>query len=667
MKRFFIYTLICSLTALMGCDKNDEVMNDLATTNGKKVTVTANIQGDAATRVTLTPDNTDPTKPFVKVDWKASGETFKAYAQGEETPIVFTQTADTEDSKNLFEGTLNGTAPYTLYYGDKDYDLSTQNGTLNEAYVLMQATTDFSTTIDFAHKTAILKPTFEVGNAALATNTITKIVMGGIKKPTATTESGSITVTPSALDDIYIFLPAFESYTAGHTFTFNVIVGGLNYQATLTIPDSRSIEAGKFYTADITIALAGTPYLTFTAQGAQTFKMNTEFEYTLPNTLQYSLDGNTWETLTAGDEISFDEDHPLRLRGKSSTGTATSAEAYSKIVFGNNTPVDCTGDIRTLVDWENYENAVTDEARFCGLFKGCSALTTAPALPATSLEDLCYFEMFRECTNLTTAPTLPATTLAENCYQSMFRNCTSLATAPTLPATTLADYCYAYMFYGCTSLATAPALPAATLKDYCYQYMFYGCKALATAPALPATTLAKYCYKFMFCACSKLSTAPTLPATTLADGCYQSMFYGCTSLATAPALPVTTLAKYCYNQMFRECTNLTTAPALPAATLKDYCYQYMFKNCAKLTTAPALPATTLALSCYYEMFSGCTSLNSITMLATDISASKCLQDWVYGVAATGTFTKAAAMTSLPTGASGIPSGWTAQDYSATPQ
>jgi uncharacterized lipoprotein YehR (DUF1307 family) len=119
MKRFFIYTLICSLTALIGCDKNDEVMNDLATTNGKKVTVTANIQGDAATRVTLTQDNTDPAKPFVKVGWKDRYETFEAYAEGGTTPIVFTQTEDTEDSKNLFEGTLNGTAPYTLYYGDK--------------------------------------------------------------------------------------------------------------------------------------------------------------------------------------------------------------------------------------------------------------------------------------------------------------------------------------------------------------------------------------------------------------------------------------------------------------------------------------------------------------------------------------------------------------------
>ena len=485
MKRFFIYTLICSLTALIGCDKNDEVMNDLATTNGKKVTVTAHIQGDAATRVTLTPDNTDPTQPIVKVDWKASGETFKAYADGIAEPIVFTQTADTEDSNNLFEGTLPETpAPYTLYYGDKEYDLSAQDGTLNEAYVLMQATaTDFSTTIEFEHKTAILKPTFKVDDAVLANNTITQIVVEGIKNPTAETESGNITVTPSALGDIYIFLPAFTNYEGPHTFTFNVTAGGQDYEATLTIPNGKSIEAGKFYTATIKLPI---PYLTFTAQGAQTFKMHTE-NYTLLNTLQYSLDGNTWETLTAGDQIIFDEDHPLRLRGKSNIGTATSAEAYSWIEFGvynNDTPVACTGDIRTLVDWENYENADTAEARFCGLFNGCSDLTTAPALPAT--------------------------TLAEDCYVAMFRNCTSL------------------------------------------------------------------------------------------------------------------------------------------------------------TAAPALPATTLAIRCYNLMFNGCSKLNSITMLATDISASDCLRGWVDGVAATGTFTKAAAMTSLPTGRNGIPEGWEVQNYSVTP-
>ena len=34
----------------------------------------------------------------------------------------------------------------------------------------------------------------------------------------------------------------------------------------------------------------------------------------------------------------------------------------------------------------------------------------------------------------------------------MFYGCTGLTEAPELPATTLASYCYAGMFYGCTSL-----------------------------------------------------------------------------------------------------------------------------------------------------------------------------------------------------------------------
>ena len=49
------------------------------------------------------------------------------------------------------------------------------------------------------------------------------------------------------------------------------------------------------------------------------------------------------------------------------------------------------------------------------------------------------------------------------------------------------------------------------------------------------------------------------------------------------------------------------------------------------------------------------------MLATDISAEQCLLNWVSGVASSGTFIKAASMTSLPSGINGIPSGWTVQD------
>ena len=60
--------------------------------------------------------------------------------------------------------------------------------------------------------------------------------------------------------------------------------------------------------------------------------------------------------------------------------------------------------------------------------------------------------MFYGCTSLTKAPALPATTLEFGCYYNMFYGCTSLTQAPALPATTLANYCYFQMFYGCTSL-----------------------------------------------------------------------------------------------------------------------------------------------------------------------------------------------------------------------
>jgi hypothetical protein len=60
------------------------------------------------------------------------------------------------------------------------------------------------------------------------------------------------------------------------------------------------------------------------------------------------------------------------------------------------------------------------------MFYGCTSLTQAPELPATTLDNSCYNELFRGCTSLTQAPELPATTLESNCYYSMFLGCTSL-------------------------------------------------------------------------------------------------------------------------------------------------------------------------------------------------------------------------------------------------
>ena len=172
--------------------------------------------------------------------------------------------------------------------------------------------------------------------------------------------------------------------------------------------------------------------------------------------------------------------------------------------------------------------------------------------------------------------------MARNCYSSMFYGCTSLTRAPELPATTLADGCYDGMFYGCTSLTRAPELPATILARNCYRSMFEGCTSLTQAPELPATTLASFCYYAMFSGCTNLIQISELPATTLASGCYYMMFSDCTSLTQAPELPATILASECYYRMFDGCAGLTQVPELPATTLANLCYYRMFYGCTSL-------------------------------------------------------------------------------------
>ena len=45
---------------------------------------------------------------------------------------------------------------------------------------------------------------------------------------------------------------------------------------------------------------------------------------------------------------------------------------------------------------------------------------------STTLPDYAFYGMFEGCTSLTTAPELPATTLAKNCYNYMFNSCSKL-------------------------------------------------------------------------------------------------------------------------------------------------------------------------------------------------------------------------------------------------
>ena len=251
---------------------------------------------------------------------------------------------------------------------------------------------------------------------------------------------------------------------AGKSYTYNLTVG----KNTITINDvtvakwgNDKIEGGKaeYY-----------PYVTFTADAKQTFKITTK-DYSIPN-LEYSVNNGKWATVEEGTEVTFGGTNgDLRLRGTNINGTASYWTKYSTITFTDKTvKVACTGDIRTLLNWKSYSTVDTQNARFCNLFLDCAVLTSAPELKATTLANFCYSSMFQGCTSLTAAPELKATTLAKYCYSGMFQGCTSLTAAPELKATTLADFCYSSMFQDCTKLSTVTMLAPSNQiseKNYC--------------------------------------------------------------------------------------------------------------------------------------------------------------------------------------------------------
>ena len=367
---------------------------------------------------------------------------------------------------------------------------------------------------------------------------------------------------------------------------------------------------------------AGKSYLTFSSPKSFTLKVNNATK-NWNGTLEYfSADKiwAVWDGTTILSAYNNDGEYVLYLRGTGNTKitgrTANGAsDTYRWVLTGSD--IACVGNIENLLDYatvESGQHPTMAEACYVYMFFGCTSLTQAPTLTATTLADYCYCGMFVRCTSLTQAPVLPAITLSKGCYQDMFFGCTSLTQAPTLTATTLADYCYADMFYGCTSLTQAPALSATTLSSHCYHQMFSGCTSLTQTPALPATTLANDCYYYMFHDCTSLTKAPALPATTLAKNCYYGMFSGCTSLTQAPALPATTLESACYRSMFQGCTSLK----LSSTKTGEYTQEYRIPSSGTGTTASNASNTlTYMFASTGGTFTGTPAINTTYYLSTD--------------------------------------------------
>lgn len=407
-------------------------------------------------------------------------------------------------------------------------DQFTASAKINNLSIVSKATTDVSETA-----TVNITP-LQTGEGAIGSTYTALVAPGSIEANIKVSDGGTIS------DPLVVKTGGLE---AGKSYTYNLIVG----KKAVTIAD---VKVADWQSANISekqeTAEEIPPYVTFTADVWHDFYLTGQNGYVLSG-LEYSVNFGEWKKITSGRSVAFGGKlGNLRLRGTNVNGTAESVTKYATIEITQKGNVKCTGDIRTLLNYKNYKNVDTGNARFCYLFKKCDVLTSVPDLPATNLAAYCYSNMFEECTSIAEAPELPAKIMADHCYYYMFRKCTAIKKAPELPAKKLAPSCYTDMFSGCTALTEVPDLLAKELPEGCYQSMFYSCEALVNGPTVSATTIKGYsCYQ-MFKDCKNLSSVKLLiPSDQMSvrDGVY-FCFSGAGTAAATRTLTVKDKAAY---------------------------------------------------------------------------------------------------------------------------
>ena len=171
--------------------------------------------------------------------------------------------------------------------------------------------------------------------------------------------------------------------------------------------------------------LTATPYtgLTLTATADNSSVILTK-KGKIQNAFEVN-DGSGWKSYPFGTVINLNAGQNCKWRCSAHPATQSDSKYVQFDIRGT---IEASGNCNSMLssDFENITSLSGYDYAFYMMFNGCSALTKAPTLPATTLTDSCYQWMFNGCSNLTKAPTLPATTLADGCYSYMFANCSKL-------------------------------------------------------------------------------------------------------------------------------------------------------------------------------------------------------------------------------------------------
>ena len=93
----------------------------------------------------------------------------------------------------------------------------------------------------------------------------------------------------------------------------------------------------------------------------------------------------------------------MRAVAAGNSRMGTSYNNYHKFIMTGK--ISASGNINTLLNPDPNADISLEGKNYCycNMFSGCSSLTQAPELPATTLANRCYLSMFSNCTSLTQA------------------------------------------------------------------------------------------------------------------------------------------------------------------------------------------------------------------------------------------------------------------------
>ena len=491
---------IAGILTLASCSSSEDFFTENLGDNNKsvKMTFTASQENGSATRTAIGTEGGE-----TKIHWSES-DVIKV-TNGTETND-FTLTAGQGTTKATFNGEISESATYYAIYPNQNgvsfsgnkfsgVELKAEQeaveGSFDPKAAIMVAKSN-GTNLPFKNVVAYFKvtPTFDCSEIVVTAHKSTDALAGkfdvaidgegtpSISNITNKSREVRLTGTIEKDKDYYILLlpgtfeNGFSVTLKPKDDTTKKYFKQKNSSFILNRNDLWNL--GKMEGAT-EVSESTIPYITFTADEKQTFRYNDNYAQAHEGAneyLEYSVNGGEWKKfadVVSLSAVSFGGGNGnLRLRAKVGQENYKESDAGPMFKFGNKTvEVKCTGDIRTLIDYENYYCANTSNAKFMNFFNSMTNLKSAPDLPSMELASQCYYAMFKGCTGLTTAPKLPATTLDTFCYREMFYGCTSLTTAPELPATTLAMGCYVKMFYDCSNLSKVTMLATKYSANWC--------------------------------------------------------------------------------------------------------------------------------------------------------------------------------------------------------